>query len=453
MAQYLLFLYFRYRIWPCRCSWKSGLTRSHQSYPHEFERTMLRRLGRFSAFSRGNIFGRAFSSVIPRNCLAISTRQAPSGFGGRPVGIQNAGVRCVKTLNFGGVDETVHERSDYPLSVIQNIFSKDHIAVIGYGPQGRGQALNLRDNGIPVILGIRRDGRSWRQASHEGWVDGKDLFDIEEACQRGTFIVNLLSDAAQKELWPVMRQYLTKGKTLCFSHGFSIVYGEYSGVKPPKDVDVVMVAPKGSGYTVRTLFQAGRGINASYAVEQDFSGNAHDRARAYAFGVGCGYLYPTEFKKEVESDLVGERGSLMGAIHGLFLAQYEVLRERGHTPSEAFNETVEEATQSLYPLIGAHGMDWMYANCSTTAQRGALDWYERFKDAIKPVMNDLYDKVASGEEAKRSLEENGRQDYRERLEKELKSIREMEIWRTGKTVRSLRPEYAEEKDNECVINP
>ena len=130
-----------------------------------------------------------------------------------------------------------------------------------------------------------------------------------------------------------------------------------------------------------------------------------------------------------------ERGCLMGGIHGMFLAQYEVLRERGHSPSEAFNETVEEATQSLYPLIAANGMDWMYAACSTTARRGAIDWSGRFKDTLKPVFNDLYDSVAAGKETKRSLEFNSQPDYREKYDQEMKEIRELEIWRAGKAVR------------------
>ena len=125
----------------------------------------------------------------------------------------------------------------------------------------------------------------------------------------------------------------------------------------------------------------------------------------------------------------------MGGIHGMFLAQYEVLRERGHSPSEAFNETVEEATQSLYPLIAANGMDWMYAACSTTARRGAIDWSGRFKDTLKPVFNDLYDSVEAGKETKRSLEFNSQPDYREKYEQEMKEIRELEIWRAGKAVR------------------
>ncbi|RIA90798.1 6-phosphogluconate dehydrogenase [Glomus cerebriforme] len=348
-------------------------------------------------------------------------------------------IRTMKTLNFGGTEEIVYERSDWPKEKFQEFFKNDTIAVIGYGPQGSGQSLNARDNGLNVIVGLR-EGRSWNEALSDGWVPGKTLFPIEEALKKGTIILNLLSDAAQKELWPKFVPHLTKGKTLCFSHGFSIVYKNDTNVVPSKDIDVIMVAPKGSGRTVRSLFLDGRGINSSIAIFQDVSGKAKDKATALGVAIGSGYLYETTFEREVFSDLVGERGVLMGAIQGLFLAQYEVLRSRGHTPSEAFNETVEEATQSLYPLIGANGMDWMYAACSTTAQRGALDWYKPFHDATKPIFEKLYESVASGVETKRVLEKNSSPTYREELEEELKEIRESELWQSGRTVRSLRPE-------------
>src|SRR2546423_9598945 len=298
----------------------------------------------------------------------------------------------------------------------------------------------MKDNGVNVIIGLRDKGRGWDLAQQDGWVPGKALFSLEEAAQRGTIIQYLLSDAGQKEQWPKLKPLLTKGKALYFSHGFSIVYSNQTGVVPPKDVDVVLVARKGSGTTVRRLFLEGKGINASFAVHQDASGRARDRCLACGIAIGSGYLFETTFKKEVISDLTGERGVLMGAIYGLWLAQYEVLRAHGHSPSEAFNETVEEATQSLYPLIGEKGMDWMYANCSTTAQRGALDWFTAFRDASKPVFEKLYNSVVTGEEARRTLEANSRPDYRVQLEKELKQIADSEMWRAGKGVRQLRPE-------------
>jgi ketol-acid reductoisomerase len=349
----------------------------------------------------------------------------------------------MRQIQIGDTKETVVERSDYPPERIRAILGNETVAVLGYGPQGRGQSLNMRDNGVNVIVGLREKGRGWNLAQQDGWVPGKSLFSLEEATKRGTIVQYLLSDAGQKEQWPRLKPLLTAGKALYFSHGFSIVYRDQTGVVPPKDIDVILVAPKGSGTTVRRLFQEGKGINASYAVHQDATGRALDRCLACGIAIGSGYLFETTFQKEVFSDLTGERGVLMGAIYGLWLAQYEVLREHGHSPSEAFNETVEEATQSLYPLIAENGMDWMYANCSATAQRGALDWFKRFRDAAKPVFEELYQKVAKGDETRRVLETNSRPDYRDQLTKELKAVGDSELWQAGQVVRSLRPERAE----------
>lgn len=346
----------------------------------------------------------------------------------------------MKTIRVGGVTEKIIERSDLPPAKLKKILGKETVAVIGYGVQGRGQSLNMRDNGVSVIIGLRKGGESWKLAQKDGWKPGKTLFEIEEAVRRGTVVQYLLSDAGQKAQWAMIRDNLQKGAALYFSHGFSIVYREQTGVVPPPNVDVILVAPKGSGTTVRRHFLEGRGINASFAVHQDFTGRARERAIALGIAIGSGFLFETSFEREVFSDLTGERGVLMGAIYGLWLAQYEVLREKGHSPSEAFNETVEEATQSLYPLIGENGMDWMYSNCSTTAQRGALDWFRAFHDATKPVFEDLYRSVKSGAETKRTLDCNSRPTYRQDLEKELKTIRESEMWKVGAEVRGLRPE-------------
>ncbi len=343
-------------------------------------------------------------------------------------------------MNFGGVEENVVTRDEFPLEKAREVLQDEVIAVIGYGVQGPGQSLNLRDNGFNVIIGQRKESKTWDKAVADGWVPGETLFEIEEACERGTIIQYLLSDAAQIALWPTVKKQLTPGKALYFSHGFGITYKERTGIIPSADVDVILVAPKGSGTSLRKMFLEGRGLNSSYAVYQDATGKAHDRAIALGIGVGSGYLFETDFKREVYSDLTGERGTLMGAIQGLLLAQYEVLRENGHTPSEAFNETVEELTQSLMPLFAERGMDWMYANCSTTAQRGALDWMGPFHDATKPVFEKLYKEVASGNEAQRSIDSNSQADYREKLEVELKALRESEMWQTGAVVRKLRPE-------------
>ncbi|MCK9412295.1 MAG: ketol-acid reductoisomerase [Prolixibacteraceae bacterium] len=343
-------------------------------------------------------------------------------------------------INFGGTEENVVTREEFPLAKAQEVLKNDTIAIIGYGVQGPGQSLNLRDNGFNVIIGQRKASKTWDKAIADGWVPGKNLFEIEEACERGTILQFLLSDAGQITLWPTVKKHLTAGKALYFSHGFGITYKERTGIVPPADVDVILVAPKGSGTSLRRMFLQGRGLNSSYAIFQDATGKAWDRVVALGIGVGSGYLFETTFKKEVYSDLTGERGTLMGAIQGIFAAQYEVLRKNGHSPSEAFNETVEELTQSLMPLVAENGMDWMYANCSTTAQRGALDWWKKFRDASLPVFTELYKEVAAGNEAQRSIDSNSKDDYRVKLEEELKELRESEMWRAGAAVRKLRPE-------------
>ena len=369
-------------------------------------------------------------------------RAAFSGLARRVAGGRTTGIRGVRTLNFGGTQEVVTERSDYPAEKLQELFGNDTMAMLGYGTQGRGQALNMRDNGMNVIVGLREGGKSWDLAISDGFVPGETLFSVEDAAAKGSVVMYLLSDAGQKAAWDTVKPHITAGKTLFFSHGLSVIFDEDTGVTPPADVDVILCAPKGSGTTVRSLFLEGRGINASVAIHQDVSGNAKDRAYGLGVALGAGYMYETTFKKEVLSDLVGERGILMGAIQGAFKAQYDVLRAKGHTPSEAFNETVEEATQSLYPLIAKNGMDWMFANCSTTAQRGALDWAPKFEKATKPVFEELYAEVENGNEVRRTLDMNGRDDYAEILEKELEEIHNSEMWSAGRVVRELRPENA-----------
>jgi len=349
-------------------------------------------------------------------------------------------------INFGGVKEEVVMRNEFPMSKARKVLKPDTIAVIGYGVQGPAQALNMKDNGLNVIIGqSKKFKKDWDRAVADGWKPGKTLFDIEEACDRGTIVEMLVSDAAQKAIWPTVKKYLQPNNALYFSHGFSIVYKDQTKVIPPKDVDVIMVAPKGSGTSLRRNFLSGAGINASFAVEQDASGRAKDRCIALGIGIGAGYLFPTSFRQEVYSDLTGERGVLMGALAGIMEAQYDVLRANGHSPSEAFNETVEELTESLIRLVGENGMDWMYANCSATAQRGALDWKPKFKKAVMPVFKELYKRVASGAETKRVLTSCGKKDYQKQLTKELDEIGNSEMWQAGKATRDLRPKEAAKK--------
>jgi len=343
-------------------------------------------------------------------------------------------------IDFGGIVEEVITSEEFTLDEAREVLGKETVAVLGYGVQGPGQALNMRDNGIQVIVGQREGGASWDRAVADGFVPGKTLFPVEEAARRGTIIQYLLSDAGQSAMWPTIKGCLNEGDALYFSHGFSVVYKDQTGVVPPANVDVILVAPKGSGTTVRRNFLDGSGINSSFAVFQDFTGNARRRTLATGIAIGSGYLFPTTFEREVHSDLTGERGVLMGCLAGVMEAQYNLLRKHGHSPSEAFNETVEELTQSLIRLVAENGMDWMFANCSTTAQRGALDWAPRFRDAVVPVFDALYDSVTSGHETRRVMESCSSDDYREKLQAELKVIGDSEMWQAGMAVRSLRPE-------------
>jgi ketol-acid reductoisomerase len=343
-------------------------------------------------------------------------------------------------IDFGGVIEDVVTREEFTLANARDVLKNEIIAVIGYGVQGPAQALNMKENGINVIIGQAPEFKAdWDKAVADGFIPGKTLFNVEEAATRGTIIQYLVSDAAQRILWPKIKPCLKEGDALYFSHGFSITYKEHTGVIPPVNIDVILCAPKGSGTSVRRNFLAGTGINSSYSVFQDFTGNATKRVLALGIAIGSGYLFPTTFEQEVYSDLTGERGVLMGALAGIMDAQYQVLRENGHSPSEAFNETVEELTQSLIRLVDEKGMDWMYANCSATAQRGALDWRPKFKAAVQPVFDELYRKVKSGEECVRVLQSTGGTNYKQLLDAELKELGNSELWRAGAAVRKLRP--------------
>jgi ketol-acid reductoisomerase len=346
----------------------------------------------------------------------------------------------VAIINFGGIEEEVITSEEFSMEKARGVLKNEIVAVLGYGVQGPGQALNMKDNGINVIVGQREMSNSWDKAVADGFIPGQTLFPLEEAARKATIVQFLLSDAGQVATWPNIKKCLNEGDALYFSHGFGIVYREQTDIIPPENVDVILVAPKGSGRTVRTNFLDGSGINSSFAIHQDFSGRAKERTLALGIAIGSGYLFPTTFEKEVHSDLTGERGVLMGCMAGVMEAQYNVLRKHGHTPSEAFNETVEELTQSLIRLVAQNGMDWMFSNCSTTAQRGALDWAPRFRDAVVPLFDELYERVVSGIETKRVIEANSAPDYREKLQKELDVIKNSEMWQAGAAVRALRPE-------------
>jgi ketol-acid reductoisomerase len=366
----------------------------------------------------------AFSSIKSKNNLNINN-------------LNNLFIRNLQTIKINNIEETIVERSDYPLARCHSIINDKSIGIIGYGPQGKGQSLNLRDNGFNVNIGVRH-GQSYENALEDGWIPDKNLFTIEECVDKSSIIQYLVSDVGQIQLWDTIKPYLTENKTLYFSHGFAITYNDKTHIKIPNNIDVILVAPKGAGLTVRNKFLEGKGINVSYAIHQDYTGKAKDTCLSLAFGLGCGHAFETTFEKEVYSDLVGERCVLMGLIQGAFLAQYNVLRAKGHSPIESYNETVEEALESLFPLISAQGMDWLYSNCSTTAQRGALDWAPKFEEQLTPLIESCYSEVLNGNEATKSILCNSQENYREVLNKELEIINNQELWQVAKQLRKFR---------------
>jgi len=249
-------------------------------------------------------------------------------------------------IDFGGIIEDVTTSEEFPMDKARDVLKDETVAVLGYGVQGPAQALNMKDNDINVIVGQRKEERVfWDKAVNDGFKEGQTLFSVEEAAERGTIIQMLISDAGQMAVWPKIKDKIEEGDALYFSHGFSIVYRDQTKVVPTNTIDVILVAPKGSGTTVRSNFLEGKGINSSYAVFQDYTGRAMERTLAIGIAIGSGYLFPTTFEKEVHSDLVGERGVLMGCLAGVMEAQYTICllytspsprdRTRSRMPSSA----------------------------------------------------------------------------------------------------------------------
>lgn len=381
---------------------------------------------------------RTFKSIIVRNTRfqhsqALQARQITNNY-----------------ITYGEEEqelEFLESKSNYSIDNCRKIIGDNIISVIGYGSQGRSQALNLKDNGFNVVLGLREMGSSWDKAIEDGWNPDQDLYDINQASQKGSIIKYLLSDAGQIDQWPIINNNLQPGNTLYFSHGFGIHYQEYTNIIPPEDVNVVLVAPKCSGRTVRQNFLNRKGFNSSYAIHQD-SGDAFETTMALAFGIGNNLLFETTFEKEVISDLTGERCILMGMIQAAFSAQYKVLRSHGHSPLEAYNETVEEALKSLYPIINENGMDWLYANCSTTAQRGALDWAPKFEEKLIPMIEECYQSVKDETEVRNVIEANSDGNYRKKLDKELEEMASQELWSVFRQIRKLDREVRHNTKNE-----
>ena len=306
-------------------------------------------------------------------------------------------------MNFGGVDENVVTREEFPLEKAREILKDETIAVIGYGVQGPGQSMNLRDNGFNVIVGQRKGSKTWDKAVADGWVPGETLFEIEEACQRGTIIEYLLSDAAQIEVWPKVKKHLTAGKTLYFSHGFAITYKERTGIVPPADVDVFMAAPKGPGHTVRGQYVIGQGVPCLVAVEQDATGNCKNIALAYIAGIGGARagIMETTMDIETETDLFGEQTVLCGGVIDLMQCGFETLCEAGYAPENAYFECIHEM-KLIVDLINKGGVAAMNYSISDTAEYGeyvsgprVID-HEQVKANMRAVLSDIQDGSFAG---------------------------------------------------------
>lgn len=304
------------------------------------------------------------------------------------------------------------------------------IGVIGYGSQGRAQALNLRDSGLEVIVGLRR-GRSWDEASREGFK----VYSVAEAVRRSDVILVLLPDMVQPEVWrSEIEPNLGKGMVIDFAHGFNIRFGL---IRPPRDVDVIMVAPKAPGKKVREEFLRGRGVPALIAVENNYSGRAFEYALAIAKGIGAtrAGVIETTFAEETETDLVGEQVVLVGGLMELLRKGFETLVELGYQPEVAYFEVVNEA-KLIMDLIYERGLTGMLENVSDTAKFGGLTVGPQVIDeGVKERMRIAAERVRSGEFARTWVNE-----YREgsqNLRRLMDQIKEHKIEEVGGLVRRI----------------
>ncbi|MCD7774768.1 MAG: ketol-acid reductoisomerase [Clostridiales bacterium] len=265
------------------------------------------------------------------------------------------------------------------------------VAIIGYGSQGHAHALNLKDSGVKVIIGLYEGSRSWKKAEDAGF----EVYTAAEAAKRADIVMILINDEKQAKLYKEsIAPYMTSGKTLAFAHGFNIHFG---CIVPPKDVNVIMIAPKGPGHTVRSEYQAGKGVPCLIAVEQDATGDALDIGLAYALGIGgarAGVL-ETTFRTETETDLFGEQAVLCGGVCALMQTGFEVLCEAGYDPRNAYFECIHEM-KLIVDLIYQSGFEGMRYSISNTAEYG--DYItgpkiitEDTKKAMKKILSDIQD--------------------------------------------------------------
>jgi ketol-acid reductoisomerase len=307
------------------------------------------------------------------------------------------------------------------------------VAIIGYGSQGHAHALNLKDSGVDVVVGLRPDSASRAEAEAEGLT----VLDIADAASRGDVVMILLPDERQAEVWNAeIADGIAEGKLLMFAHGFTIHYGE---IEPPPGVDVGMVAPKGPGHLVRRQFVDGRGVPCLIAVHQDDSGRAHDLVLAYAKGIGgtrAGVI-ETTFKDECETDLFGEQSVLCGGVTELVRAGYETLVEAGYDPRLAYFECLHEL-KLIVDLMYEKGITGMRDSISNTAEYGDMTRGKRvISDETRAAMRQILADIQSGEFAKEWIAENraGQENFK-RLREE---GQDHQVEKVGSDLRSMMP--------------
>lgn len=292
----------------------------------------------------------------------------------------------------------------------------ERLAILGYGSQGRAHALNLRDSGFEVIVGLRPGGKTWGKAERDGFT----VRDTEGAVEGAGLVAFLVPDMAQRELYNQIQSGISNGSTLLFAHGFTIHYDQ---IKPRDDLDVVLIAPKGPGDLVRRQYEAGRGVPCLIAVEQDATGQAHQRGLAYAHGIGGtrGGVLATTFKEETETDLFGEQAVLCGGVTELIVRGFETLTEAGYQPEVAYFEVMHEM-KLIVDLLHEGGLKKMHDYISETADYGDLTRGPRVIDAkTKDRMKDILSEIQDGTFAQEWVAENdaGCGEYKRLMDEDL----------------------------------
>ncbi|HXZ59688.1 MAG TPA: ketol-acid reductoisomerase [Steroidobacteraceae bacterium] len=306
------------------------------------------------------------------------------------------------------------------------------IAVLGYGSQGRAHALNLKDSGFDVVVGVRKGGASWKKARR----DGLEVAEPAAAAASADLVAMLVPDLAQKALYQEIKKGLKKGATLLFAHGFNIHFRQ---VKPRGDLDVVLIAPKGPGDLVRRQYQQGRGVPCLLAVAQDATGKAHARALAYAHGIGGtrGGVLETTFAEETETDLFGEQAVLCGGATELVVKGFETLVEAGYQPEVAYYECLHEL-KLIVDLLHEGGLAKMHQFISETAKYGDLTRGPRIvNERVKNEMRRVLKEVQSGRFARQWIKENaaGRPNYQKLLAADI----DRQIEKVGASLRARMP--------------